>query len=204
MSTKQPSVCCSQKTNLDRANEGGWTPLMYASYIGHETVVQQLLEAGVSVNSTNNKGQSPLALATSCGNDKTAELLLKVSGSHTRMRGLARTHTHTHTHTHRWYIGEEGLDFDICPGPPSSELCHWVIWAHPSPRHKWHFDHSSVFARFTLVRYLLCFAAWWEVSSQFCTFPLGIPQLIQFFFGPTRVHTLHRKWHRPRSLHSFS
>ena len=105
MSTKAAVyVRCSQKANLDRANEGGWTPLMYASYIGHETVVQQLLEAGVSVNSTNNKGQSPLALATSCGNDKTAELLIKVSGSHTRMRGLARTHTHTH----RWYIGEEG------------------------------------------------------------------------------------------------
>jgi len=51
---------------------------MYATYIGHELVVQQLLEAGVSVNSTNNKGQSPLALATSCGNDKTAELLIKV------------------------------------------------------------------------------------------------------------------------------
>ena len=51
---------------------------MYASYIGHEPVVQQLLEAGVCVNSTNNKGQSPLALATSCGNDKTAELLIKV------------------------------------------------------------------------------------------------------------------------------
>ena len=70
--------CCSQKEKLDCANEGGWTPLMYASYIGHELVVQQLLEAGVSVNSTNNKGQSPLALATSCGNDKTAELLIKV------------------------------------------------------------------------------------------------------------------------------
>jgi len=63
---------------LDSANEGGWTPLMYASYIGHEPVVQQLLEAGVCVNSTNDKGQSPLALATSCGNDKTAELLIKV------------------------------------------------------------------------------------------------------------------------------
>ena len=63
---------------MDSANEGGWTPLMYASYIGHELVVQQLLEAGVCVNSTNNKGQSPLALATSCGNDKTAELLIKV------------------------------------------------------------------------------------------------------------------------------
>jgi len=70
--------CSSQKEKLDCANEGGWTPLMYASYIGHELVVQQLLEAGVSVNSTNNKGQSPLALATSCGNDKTAELLIKV------------------------------------------------------------------------------------------------------------------------------
>jgi len=69
---------CSQKENLDCANDGGWTPLMYASYIGHELVVQQLLEAGVSVNSTNNKGETPLVLATSCGNDKTAELLIKV------------------------------------------------------------------------------------------------------------------------------
>ena len=71
-------VHCSQKENLDCTNMGGWTPLMYASYIGHESVAQQLLEAGVSVNATNSKGQSPLALATSCGNDKTAELLIKV------------------------------------------------------------------------------------------------------------------------------
>jgi len=72
---------CSQKEKLDSANEGGWTPLMYAGYIGHDVVVQQLLEAGVSVNSANHKGQSPLALATSCGNDKTAELLIKVSAA---------------------------------------------------------------------------------------------------------------------------
>lgn len=71
-------IYCSQQENLDDVNKGGWTALMYASYIGHELVVLQLLEAGVSVNSTNNKGQSPLALATSCGNDKTAELLIKV------------------------------------------------------------------------------------------------------------------------------
>ena len=70
----------SQKESLDCANKGGWTALMYASYIGHEPVVQQLLEAGVSVNCTNSKGQCPLALATSCGNDKTAELLIKVCG----------------------------------------------------------------------------------------------------------------------------
>jgi len=71
-------VDCSQTENLDSANAGGWTPLMYASYIGHDVVVQQLIEAGASVNSVNNKGQSPLTLATSCGNDKTAELLIKV------------------------------------------------------------------------------------------------------------------------------
>lgn len=63
---------------MDSANEGSWTPLMYASYIGHDLVVQQLLDAGVSVSSTNGKGQSPLTLATSCGNEKTAELLIKV------------------------------------------------------------------------------------------------------------------------------
>jgi len=75
-------VDCSQTENLDSANDGGWTPLMYASYIGHDVVVQQLIEAGASVNSVNNKGQSPLTLATSCGNDKTAELLIKVCTLH--------------------------------------------------------------------------------------------------------------------------
>jgi len=52
---------------------------MYASYIGHDHVVSQLLENGACVNIKNNKGQTPLCLAASCGNCNVSELLLQVS-----------------------------------------------------------------------------------------------------------------------------
>lgn len=67
-----------QKKNIDFKNKGGWTPLMYASYIGHDLVVRLLLEDGACVNIKNHKGQTPLSLAASCGNCHVSELLLKV------------------------------------------------------------------------------------------------------------------------------
>ena len=42
---------------MNKKNGGGWTPLMYASYIGHDTIVHLLLEAGVSVNVPTPEGQ---------------------------------------------------------------------------------------------------------------------------------------------------
>ena len=52
---------------------------MYACYIGHDTVVNLLLEdEGVSINVQNNQGQSPLMLAASCGNERVAYFLLQV------------------------------------------------------------------------------------------------------------------------------
>lgn len=51
---------------------------MYACYTGHENVVTLLLEAGVSVNSINDKQATPLMLAASCGNDGIARCLLEV------------------------------------------------------------------------------------------------------------------------------
>ncbi|KAJ8322386.1 hypothetical protein KUTeg_000857 [Tegillarca granosa] len=35
----------SQQVDLNRRNHGGWTPLMYACYIGHDNIVNLLLEA---------------------------------------------------------------------------------------------------------------------------------------------------------------
>ncbi|XP_060696670.1 ankyrin repeat and SAM domain-containing protein 3 isoform X3 [Hemiscyllium ocellatum] len=67
----------SGKINPNQKNRGGWTPLMYASYIGHDTVVHLLLEAGVDVNMTTEKGQSALMLAASCGNESIAYFLLQ-------------------------------------------------------------------------------------------------------------------------------
>ena len=76
---------------MDRKNQGGWTALMYACYIGHDAVVAMLLGAsaqgggrggggcrGVSVNAANNAGMTPLMLAASCGNEGAAFLLLQV------------------------------------------------------------------------------------------------------------------------------
>uniref|UniRef100_A0A3B3ZMF9 SAM domain-containing protein n=1 Tax=Periophthalmus magnuspinnatus TaxID=409849 RepID=A0A3B3ZMF9_9GOBI len=65
------------EVDLDRKNVGGWTPLMYAAYIGHDNIANLLLEAGVNVNATTAKGISPLMLAASCGNESIAYFLLQ-------------------------------------------------------------------------------------------------------------------------------
>ncbi|XP_077173097.1 ankyrin repeat and SAM domain-containing protein 3 isoform X2 [Paroedura picta] len=70
---------CIQGGSLDlnQRNWGGWTALMYASYIGHDAIVQMLLEAGANVNVPTPEGQTPLMLASSCGNETVAYLLLQ-------------------------------------------------------------------------------------------------------------------------------
>lgn len=64
--------------DLDGKNIGGWTPLMYAAYIGHDSIAKLLLETGISVNTTTSKGLTPLMLAASCGNESIAHFLLQV------------------------------------------------------------------------------------------------------------------------------
>ena len=54
---------------------------MYACYIGHDSIVNLLLEAGVSVNIRNLKGESPLMLAASCGNESVGYYLCQVRQS---------------------------------------------------------------------------------------------------------------------------
>ncbi|KAG8433206.1 hypothetical protein GDO86_017480 [Hymenochirus boettgeri] len=66
-----------REIDLNQQNLGGWTPLMYASYIGHDAVVSLLLEAGADVNCSNPCGQTPLMLAASCGNESVAYFLLQ-------------------------------------------------------------------------------------------------------------------------------
>lgn len=63
--------------DLDGQNIGGWTPLMYAAYIGHDNIANLLLETGVNVNATTSKGLTPLMLAASCGNESIAHFLLQ-------------------------------------------------------------------------------------------------------------------------------
>uniref|UniRef100_UPI00358E791E ankyrin repeat and SAM domain-containing protein 3 n=1 Tax=Myxine glutinosa TaxID=7769 RepID=UPI00358E791E len=61
----------------DVQNIGGWTALLYASYMGHTDVIDELLKCGAAVNARSPAGLGPLALAASCGNLNTATLLLK-------------------------------------------------------------------------------------------------------------------------------
>ena len=51
---------------------------MYASYIGHDTVLDLLLEAGADVATVNMKGRTALMLACCCGNEAAAYTLLQV------------------------------------------------------------------------------------------------------------------------------
>lgn len=80
---------CVQRRELDlnKKNGGGWTPLMYASYIGHDTIVHLLLEAGVNVNVPTPEGQTPLMLASSCGNESIAYFLLQ-QGAELEMKDI--------------------------------------------------------------------------------------------------------------------
>lgn len=66
------------ETDPNRKNRGEWTPLMYASYIGHDNVVNLLLEAKVDVNISTVSGTTPLMLAASCGNESVACFLHQV------------------------------------------------------------------------------------------------------------------------------
>ncbi|XP_008301909.1 ankyrin repeat and SAM domain-containing protein 3 [Stegastes partitus] len=65
-----------REVDLNGKNIGGWTPLMYAAYIGHDNIANLLLEARVDVNATTAKGLTPLMLAASCGNESIAYFLL--------------------------------------------------------------------------------------------------------------------------------
>lgn len=68
----------TEKKSMDKSNKGGWTPLMYAAYVGHENVVNLLLEHQVNVDArTTNKAATALMLAASCGNEAVVYFLLQ-------------------------------------------------------------------------------------------------------------------------------
>ncbi len=56
----------------------GWTPLMYASYVGHDTIVNLLLDTGVDSSRGSHNGLTPLMVAAGCGNESVCYFLLHV------------------------------------------------------------------------------------------------------------------------------
>ncbi len=71
----------STPADLGASNRSGWTPVMYAAYCGHDHVVDFLLDAGVSVESRNDRQRTVLMLAAMCGNDAVAEVVVRHSAS---------------------------------------------------------------------------------------------------------------------------
>ena len=68
--------------DLNARNKGGWTALMYASYIGHDNIVNLLLSQDsidVNVKSSPSGGRevTALMLAASCGNEAISTSLLQ-------------------------------------------------------------------------------------------------------------------------------
>lgn len=67
------------KNDINRVNIGGWSPLMYASYVGRDTIVNLLLESGrVNVNEQGSQGETALMLAVGNGHESVAYFLLHV------------------------------------------------------------------------------------------------------------------------------
>lgn len=63
--------------DINRVNKGGWTALTYACYVGHDNIVNMLLDdANADVNGQGTDGTSPLMWAAACGNESVAYFLL--------------------------------------------------------------------------------------------------------------------------------
>lgn len=95
-------------SELNSCNCGGWTALMYAAYVGHDNVVNLLLDADVNVNVKSRKsGSTPLMLAASCGNESVAYFLLQVIFNYCRKR------LKEHLTDHWFYLTKLLLSFNI-------------------------------------------------------------------------------------------
>ncbi|VDD91197.1 unnamed protein product [Enterobius vermicularis] len=65
----------------DRLNSSGWSPLMYAAYLGHGAVCSLLLDHNTSIDITNFDGQTALMMAAACGNLQIVQLLANKGAS---------------------------------------------------------------------------------------------------------------------------
>ncbi|XP_076310987.1 uncharacterized protein LOC143225443 isoform X3 [Tachypleus tridentatus] len=67
--------------DVDKQNRGGWTPLMYSAYWGHETVLKLLLMSKSNPREKNFSGHTALMLAAMCDNVNCGKTLLQHGAS---------------------------------------------------------------------------------------------------------------------------
>lgn len=69
--------------SVNGLNGGGWTPLTYACYVGHDVIANYLMdECGADVNVRCADQSTALTLASSCGNESIVYFLLQVGVFH--------------------------------------------------------------------------------------------------------------------------
>ena len=66
---------------MNKADDGGHTPLYWPSSKGHLEVVKALLAAQVDVNKASNRGETPLSIARHRNHTEIAALL-REAGAH--------------------------------------------------------------------------------------------------------------------------
>ena len=69
--------------DVKAVDEDGWTALLWASWTGMPTVVEELVKAGSDVNALDNQKQSALMIASQRGNDKVVEILINAGADKT-------------------------------------------------------------------------------------------------------------------------
>ncbi|XP_065644320.1 ankyrin repeat and SAM domain-containing protein 3 isoform X3 [Hydra vulgaris] len=75
-----------RQANINKQNLGGWTPLMYASYVGRDNILNLLLEAGAKTEIFAKKdGLTALMLASYCATESIMYFLLQY-GAHINAR----------------------------------------------------------------------------------------------------------------------
>lgn len=93
---------------MDAADEGGWTPLMYASHYGHYQVVRRLLAAGANPNVPQpTTGRTALMLAANNGHTRCIDRLVEggaLIGSRDRDGHDAAYYATQHGHGHNSLI----------------------------------------------------------------------------------------------------
>lgn len=70
-----------KKVKINKLNRGGWSPLMYASYMGHNEVIQLFLRVGADPNQRTPQGSTSLILAAMCGYDSVMTYLIENGAS---------------------------------------------------------------------------------------------------------------------------
>lgn len=64
---------------INKKNEGGWTPLMYVSYLGDDKLLELLIREQADILAEEDKhGMTPLILASTSGNTSVVKRLVEV------------------------------------------------------------------------------------------------------------------------------